>query len=85
MVLLTVDTLVLHQIVEPGLVCSDAQVLLNIVLLLLKLVLIEATEDFIRLGALFVRQSVDLGHSCLIVRSESAFGLEVLTLGGRTA
>lgn len=85
MVFLSVDALVLDQIVEPSLVSSDAQILLDIVLFFFKLVLVEAAEDFIGLGALFISQTLDLCNSCLIIRCESTLGLKVLAFGGGTA
>ena len=54
-VFFTVDALVLYQIVEPGLVGADAQILLDVILFLFKLMLVETVEYFIRFGAFFVR------------------------------
>ena len=54
-VFFSVYTLVLNQIVEPGLVGPDAQILLDVILFLFKLVLVETVEYFVWFGAFFVR------------------------------
>ena len=54
-VFFTVDALVLYQIVESGLVGADAQILLDVIFFLFKLVLIETIEYFVGFGAFFVR------------------------------
>ena len=81
-VFLSINSLMLHQVVESLLVSSDSQVLLDFFLFIFKLVVIEIIQHFDSICSFLALLPIDLSLGCFIVSGELALGLEVLALGG---